>query len=157
MDWILVLSVSLNIVAALVYFKVPELLQGLLMKKVEYKYNISFDRWKIHHDVLPVLFEKAATAHNYYQTNWDGKKLDLQLLFHYAELKNYITVKQFFLPKEITLIARELENEIHKYIMTKQKVTNESLNRKQLDELDETLEKLIKELENQIYEVLETK
>ncbi|MEB7388695.1 hypothetical protein NGC53_02530 [Aerococcus viridans] len=121
MNWITILSISGNIVALLSWFKVPDMLQSFIVKRIEHNYeqkiqevnqtfqkdikNLEFDFQsrldvlKKHYEVLPEL----------YRTIWNGGSSILQnevsdLHENEEELekiRNFIIANQFYLDKEI--------------------------------------------------------
>ena len=157
MDWALIVSISLNVVGVLTYFKLPEMIQGLILQKVEYKYKNNISILSKYQEVLPELFEKAALSHSHYGMNYDGLVLNLNTMKEYAELKNYITIKQFFMPEKIKKTAREVEILIFDYVAAKHKETTESLPNKKSEELNKKISALMDRLESEIYEALKNK
>lgn len=161
MNWTLIISIALNIVSILVYFSVPEFLQQLFIKNIEHKYDVKLNRINRHNEVLPELFYKVSGAVSYYDINYTGQTYHERDLIAYAELKNFITQNQFFIPKDIRDISREIEDEILEFMSFKNKtattaggeeVENMALKQRKSKE---KLNRLIDELEEKIYRVIE--
>lgn len=110
MEWTLIISLSLNILSVLVYFNIPEFLQDIFIKKIEYKYDIKLDKKSKHNEILPELFYTVSEAVAYYDMNYSGDSLNQYDLMKYAKLKNFITKNQFFMPEHIKDLAREIEH-----------------------------------------------
>lgn len=160
MNWTLIISISLNIVSILVYFSVPEFLQQLFIKNIEYKYDVKLNRINRHNEVLPELFYKVSRAVSYYDFNYTGETYNKRDLIEYAELKNFITQNQFFIPTDIRDISREIEDEILEFMYFKNKIMTtaggeevENMALKQTKS-KEKLNSLIDELEEKIYRII---
>lgn len=161
MEWVTIISIALNIVSVLVYFKIPEFIQSLFIRRIEHKYDIKLDKINRHNKVLPELFYKAAGVVSYYDFNYSGKTYNRRDLIEYSEYKNFITQNQFFLPADIRNTSRDIEDEILEFIYYKNKTTTlpggdevEEMAIKQ-EESKKKLNKSLDDLEEKIYRVIE--
>lgn len=148
MEWALVISLSLNLLSILVYFNVPEFLQEIFIKKIEYKYNIKLDRINKHNEILPELFYVVSEAIAYYNLNYSGNTLYQSDMIRYAKLKNFITKNQFFIPAHIKDLSREIEDKVLecmtlKYGKDKNLATCEDELIKLQDQLEEKIQSIL--------------
>lgn len=144
MEWALVISLSLNILSILVYFNIPEFLQEIFIKKIEYKYNIKLDRINKHNEILPELFYTVSEAIAYHNQNYSGNTFIKRDMIKYAKLKNFITKNQFFIPAHIKDLSREIEDKVWECMRLKHdKDKNLSICEDELIKLQNQLEEKI--------------
>lgn len=166
----LIVSIVLNIVAVLVYFKVPEFIQSYFLKRIEHNYSeelqemehkfqLRFDTLRKRYEVLPELYNKIVMAESYYKQHFSGESLNNRDLKYLADMKNYITRNRFFIDENIFKKARECEELIMDWITNKKNVYHsapEEIERfkKGQDKIEAYLENSIIDLEKMIYETI---